>query len=58
MAKKQSFGDKIRKQREQGRQMVKIVSAEKKVNGQYRFRQKMVHVDDVPNELKAAKDAV
>lgn len=58
MAKKQSFGDKVKRQREQGRQMVKIVSAEKKSNGHYRFKQKMVHVDDVQNELKAAKEAI
>lgn len=58
MAKKQSFGDKIRKRREHVRQMAKIVSAEKKANGQYRFKHKMVHVDDVQSELKAAKDAV
>lgn len=57
MAKKQSFGDKIRKKRDTGRQMAKIVSAEKKANGQYRFKYKMVRVDDVQNELKAAKDA-
>lgn len=58
MAKKQSFGDKIKRQREQGRQMAKVVSAEKKPNGQYRFKQKMVHVDDVQDELKAAKKAI
>ena len=58
MAKKQSFGDKVKKQREQGRQMVKIVSAEKKENGQYRFRQKMVRQEEVQNELKAAKEAI
>ena len=58
MAKKQSFGDKVKKQRQLGRQMAKIVSAEKKSNGEYRFKQKMVHVDEVQNELKAAKSAV
>lgn len=58
MAKKQSFGDKIRKQRDAGRQMAKIVSAEKKSNGQYRFKYKMVHVDDVQKELKAAKESI
>ena len=58
MAKKQSFGDKIKKKRELGRQMAKVVSAEKKPNGQYRFKQKMVHVDEVQKELKAAKDAI
>ena len=58
MAKKQSFGDKVRRQREAGRQMAKIVSAEKKENGHYRFKQKMVHVEDVNEELKAAKQGV
>jgi hypothetical protein len=34
--------------------MAKVVVAEKKENGQYRFRQKMVVMDDVQAELKAA----
>lgn len=34
--------------------MAKIVVAERKENGQYRFRQKMVIADDVQAELKAA----
>jgi hypothetical protein len=58
MAKKQSFGDKIKKKRDLGRQMAKVVSAEKKSNGHYRFKQKMVHIDEVQKELKAAKDAI
>lgn len=58
MAKKQTFGDKVRKQRQLGRQMAKIVSAEKKPNGSYRFKQKMVHVEDVNDELKSAKEGV
>jgi hypothetical protein len=58
MAKKQSFGDKIKKRRDLGRQMAKVVSAEKKPNGHYRFKQKMVHIDEVQNELKAAKNAI
>ena len=35
--------------------MAKIVVAEKKTNGQYRFKQKMVPADRVQDELKAAK---
>ena len=35
--------------------MAKIVVAEKKPNGQYRFRQKMVNVDDVQAELQASR---
>ena len=58
MAKKQSFGDKVKRQRQAGRQMAKIVAAEKKENGQYRFKQKMVRVEDVNDELKAAKEGV
>lgn len=58
MAKKQTFGDKVRKQRDAGKQMAKIVAAEKKSNGEYRFRQKMVNVNDVKDELNAAKQAL
>lgn len=35
--------------------MAKIVVAEKKENGQFRFREKIVNVDSVQNELKAAR---
>lgn len=35
--------------------MAKVVVAEKKENGQYRFRSKMVSVDNVQAELKAAQ---
>jgi hypothetical protein len=38
----------------QENKMVKVVVAEKKENGQYRFRSKMVHQDNVKEELKAA----
>ena len=54
MAKKQSFGDKVRKQKAEVKQMAKLVVAEKKPNGQYTFREKMVPLDDVQAELKAA----
>ena len=54
MAKKQTFGDKVRKRKEERKVMAKIVMAEKKANGQYRFREKMVPLDDVQAELKAA----
>mgnify|MGYP006270309153 CR=1 FL=1 len=37
------------------RKMARIVVAEKKENGHYSFRQKMVPLDDVQSELKAAK---
>ena len=55
MAKKQSFGDKVLRHKAAIRQMAKVVVAEKKPNGQYRFRQKMVPLDDVQDELKAAR---
>lgn len=58
MAKKQTFGDKVRRQRGAGRQMAKIVSAEKKPNGQYRFKQKMVLAEEVAAEIKAAKEGL
>ena len=55
MAKKQSFGDKVRKQKAEVRQMAKLVVAEKKPNGQYAFREKIVPLDDVQAELQAAR---
>ena len=36
--------------------MAKIVISEKKENGEYRFRQKMVPQDRVQEELRAAKN--
>lgn len=54
MAKKQSFGEKVRRAKEERKIMAKLVVAEKKANGQYRFREKMVDVNDVQAELKAA----
>ena len=35
--------------------MAKVVVAEKKENGQYRFRAKMVQLDNLQEELKAAR---
>ncbi len=55
MAKKQSFGDKVLRQKADSKKMAKVVLAEKKANGQYSFRHKMVHVDNVQDELKEAK---
>jgi hypothetical protein len=37
------------------RKMARIVVAEKKDNGSYGYRQKMVPLDNVEEELKAAK---
>ena len=55
MAKRQSFGDKVRKRSQEVKKMAKVVIAEKKPNGQYRFREKMVPLDDVQAEIKAAR---
>ncbi len=57
MAKAQTFGDKVRKTRGAAKQMAKIVAAEKKANGQYSFRARMVSADAVQEALKAAKQA-
>lgn len=37
------------------RKMAKLILAEKKENGNYQFRQKMVPLNDVKDELKAAR---
>ena len=56
MAKKVSKNQRTdRAKNAAAKKMAKIVVAEKKENGQYRFRQKMVAVDEVQAELKAAK---
>jgi len=56
MAKKpQSFADKVAKIRGSKRTMAKLVIAEKKSNGHYSFRTRMVEVDSVKDELAAAK---
>jgi len=53
MAKKQSFGDKVLKRRQERKIMAKLIVAEKKPNGQFRFKEKMVPQQDVAAELKA-----
>ncbi|MFT5143460.1 MAG: hypothetical protein ACI80V_002704 [Rhodothermales bacterium] len=55
MAKKQSFGDKVLRQKADAKRMAKIVVAERKENGHIRFRTKMVDVMLVKEELKAAQ---
>ena len=57
MAKKQSFGDKVRKRKQALKVMAKVVVAEKKENGHYRFREKMVPVSELDQELGALKAA-
>ncbi|MFQ5572191.1 MAG: DUF4295 domain-containing protein [Rhodothermales bacterium] len=55
MAKKQSFGDKVRRHKATVRQMAKVIVAEKKPNGQYRYRAKMVPLENVQDEIAAAR---
>ncbi|NBC16934.1 MAG: DUF4295 domain-containing protein [Bacteroidetes bacterium] len=56
MAKRVSKNQRTdRIQNAQGKDMAKIVAAVKKENGHYSFRQKMVPVDEVQDELKAAR---
>ncbi|HUF10197.1 MAG TPA: hypothetical protein VMO47_12815 [Rhodothermales bacterium] len=56
MAKKpQSFADKVAKVRGSKRNMAKLVVAEKKPNGSYSFRTRMVDAGSVKDELANAK---
>lgn len=55
MAKKQSFGDKVLKAKAEAKRMAKIVVAEKKANGHYSFKHKMVDANDVKDELAALR---
>lgn len=53
MAKKQSFGDKVLKRRQERKVMAKLIVAEKKPNGSFRFKEKIVPQEEVQAELKA-----
>ena len=53
MAKKQSFGEKVLRRRHKRKVMAKLVISERKPNGQFRFREKVVPLDQVETELKA-----
>lgn len=56
MAKKVSKNQRTdRAKNAASNKMAKMVVAEKKENGQYRFRQKMVALDSIQSELQAAK---
>ena len=56
MAKKVSKNQRTdRGKNKQQKKVAKIVVAEKKANGQYRFVQKIVPVEEVQAELKASK---
>lgn len=55
MAKKQSFGDKVLRQKAEAKKMAKVIVATKKQNGHYCFTDKMVELSAVKDELKAAR---
>lgn len=56
MAKKVSKNQRTdRGKNKQRKRVAKMVVAEKKPNGQYRFVQKIVDLDNVQEHLKAAK---
>ena len=56
MAKKQSFGDKVLRNKRDVKRMAKLVVAEKKENGHYRFRTRMIDTADIKAELAAARN--
>jgi len=59
MAKKVSKNQRTdRGKNTQRKRVAKMVVAEKKPNGQYRFVQKIVELDNVQEELNAAKTAL
>lgn len=56
MAKKsQSFADKVARHGGESRKMAKLVIAEKKPNGHFSFRTRMVPADDISSAIKKAK---
>ncbi len=55
MAKKQSFGDKVLRQKRETKRMAKVIFSEKKENGHYRFRSKMVDATNVQSEIAASR---
>ncbi len=56
MAKKVSKNQRTdRGKNNTAKNMVKIVVSEKKPNGQYRFRYKMVEAENLQQELQAAR---
>ena len=55
MAKKQSFGDKVLRQKAEAKKMAKVIISTKKENGQYSFQQKMVEASDVQSVIKESR---
>ena len=59
MAKKQSFADKVTKQRQKGqalKMVVKVVEAKKSEKGNWKFPERFVKVDDL-DELEKVLSA-
>ena len=56
MAKKsQSFADKVARQGNTAKTMAKLIISEKKENGHYSFRTRMVPAENAKEELAKAK---
>ena len=55
MAKSQSFADKTARQGGNVKKMAKLILSERKENGHFSFRTKMVDADNVKDELAKAK---
>lgn len=56
MAKKgKSFAEKVAKERGAAKKMAKLVIAEKKPNGHYSFRTRIVPADEAKAEIAKAK---
>ena len=54
MAKQQSFSDKLKKKKKSDLISVKLVKAVKTANGNYKFNEKFVQVDDI-NKISTDK---
>lgn len=52
MAKKQTFGDKVKKQQEQQKPVVKVIKGIRNANGSTKFVEELVQVDDLKEVTK------
>ena len=57
MAKKQSFGDKVKRGQQESRKMAKVIIATKKPNGQYSFQERIVAAERVGDLIAEAKSS-
>ncbi len=55
MAKKQSFGDKVLRQKAEAKKMAKVIVSTKKENGHYSFQQRMIEASDVRSFVAESK---